>query len=60
LYHRITPGRQTEEELTTYDQWRGAIADGCGLSLAEVQDEELRSLYDRMWAGHLEFMAARS
>jgi arylamine N-acetyltransferase len=60
LYHRITPGRQTEEELTTYDEWRGAIADGCGLSLAEVGDEELRALYDRMWASHVEFMATRS
>jgi arylamine N-acetyltransferase len=59
LYHRITPGHQSETELTTYDDWRGAIADGCGLSLEEVGDDELRALFERMSVAHREFMAAR-
>ena len=33
----VTPDGQSERELTTYDDWRGAIADGCGLSLAGVE-----------------------
>jgi arylamine N-acetyltransferase len=60
LYHRITPGQQTEDELTTYADWRAAIADRCGLSLAGLEDDELRALYERMWKGHLDFMAART
>ena len=47
LSHRITPDGQTEVELTSYDAWRSAIEDGCGLSLAEVDDAELRALFDR-------------
>jgi arylamine N-acetyltransferase len=55
----ITPSGKAETELTTYAEWRAAIADGCGLSLAGVDDEELHALYARMWKGHLDFMAAR-
>jgi arylamine N-acetyltransferase len=56
----VTPSGKAETELTTYDEWRAAIADGCGLSLAEVEDEELRALYERMWKAHLAFVAART
>jgi N-hydroxyarylamine O-acetyltransferase len=62
LAHTITPGGQTGNssgtELTTYDDWRGALADGCGLSLAEVGDEELRALFDRQHALHREWVEA--
>jgi arylamine N-acetyltransferase len=54
LAHTITPGGQTETELTTYDEWRDALADGCGLSLDEVGDEELQALF----AGQLELHRA--
>jgi hypothetical protein len=59
LSHRITPGAQTESELTSYDAWRSAIEDGCGLSLAGVEDAELRALFDRQLVAHRIFMGAR-
>jgi arylamine N-acetyltransferase len=59
LSHRITPGAQTEVELTSYDAWRSAIEDACGLSLAGVEDVELRALFDRQLVAHRTFMAAR-
>jgi len=52
LRQRVTASGRTEEELTTYDQWRGAIADGCGLSLAGVEDEELGALWGRSLEAH--------
>ena len=52
------PTGRARRELTTYDDWRAAIADGCGLSLAEVDDDELRALFDRQLALHRAFMAA--
>jgi N-hydroxyarylamine O-acetyltransferase len=59
LAHRITPGGQTEVELTSYDIWRNAIEDGCGLSLAEVGDAELRGLFDRQLVAHRTYMETR-
>ena len=59
LSHRVTPDGQTEQELTTYDAWRAAIADGCGLSLAGVGDDELRALFDRQLVAHRAFMETR-
>jgi arylamine N-acetyltransferase len=56
----ITSSGKTETELTTYDEWRAAIADGCGLSLTGVVDDELRALHERQLVAHREFMAARS
>jgi N-hydroxyarylamine O-acetyltransferase len=58
LHHRITPGLQSETELTTYDDWRSAIADGCGLSLAGIDDGELRALWERALEGHRAWVAA--
>jgi hypothetical protein len=60
LASHVTPGDKSETELTAYDDWRGAIADGCGLSLAGVDDDELRELFDRQLALHREFMASRT
>jgi N-hydroxyarylamine O-acetyltransferase len=59
LATRITAVDQTETELTTYDDWRSAIADGCGLSLTGVDDDELRALFERQLAAHRTFMATR-
>src|SRR4051794_6752460 len=58
LAHTITPDGQTETELTSYDDWRGAIADGCGLSLGGVGDDELRALFDRQLVLHREWVAS--
>lgn len=48
----IRPDGPKESELTTYDEWRSAIADGCGLSLAEIDEEELRALFGRQVEAH--------
>jgi len=58
LYHRVTPDAQSETVLTTYDEWRGAIEGGCGLSLQEIGEAELRRLFDRQYDGHLAWEAA--
>jgi len=59
LSHRITPDGQNEVELTSYDAWRSAIEDGCGLSLADIDDAELRTLFDRQLVAHRRFMETR-
>jgi len=60
LAHTITPDGQTERELATYDEWRDALADGCGLSLAGVADDELRALFERQLVAHRSFMETRA
>jgi arylamine N-acetyltransferase len=58
LHLRTLPGDQTETELSSYDAWRAALADGTRLSLEDVDDVELRGLYDGQWARHLAWTAA--
>jgi N-hydroxyarylamine O-acetyltransferase len=58
LHLRTLPEDQTETELSSYDQWRAALADGTRLSLEDVGDAELRELYDGQWARHLAWTAA--
>ncbi len=58
LLHRVTAQEQTSTELTTYDEWRAAIADGCGLSLAGISDAALHDLWVRTVATHREWTAA--
>ncbi len=43
-------GRHTTD-LTTYDDWRAAL-DAIGLPLADVDEAELRGLFDRMLESH--------
>ena len=59
LATRIEPQGKEERELTSYDDWRAAIADGCGLSLVEVDDAELRALFGRQLTAHRAFMEVR-
>lgn len=49
-------GRRTTD-LTSYDEWRGALLD-LRLSLAGVDETELRALFDRTLAGHEQWVAA--
>ncbi len=60
LYTCLAPGTKDETELTTYDEWRAGIADGCGLSLKDVDADELRGLFDRQLEAHRVFMEVRS
>lgn len=46
-----------EAELTTYDAWRGAV-ESLGLSLAGLDEHELRTLYAAQWAKHQAWDAA--
>ena len=50
--------RPTETELASYDSWRSALADGLGLPLVDVDDAELRAMYDAQWAKHVAWTAA--
>jgi N-hydroxyarylamine O-acetyltransferase len=58
LLVRVDRSGRTETELSSYDIWRSAVADGLGLPLTDVEDGELRSLYDAQWAKHLAWTAA--
>jgi arylamine N-acetyltransferase len=57
LTHVDGDGR-TETELATYDDWRSALVDGVRLPVADVDETELRELYERQWAGHVAWTAA--
>ena len=59
LATRITSSDKDETELTSYDEWRAAIADGCGLSLVEVADDDLRALFERQLIAHRAYLEAR-
>lgn len=50
---RAAPDRLDRTDLTTYDAWRGALADELLLPLGDVPEEELRALHARMWTAHL-------
>jgi arylamine N-acetyltransferase len=58
VWQQVTPDRVEEADLTTYDDWRAAIADGCGLSLAGIDDAALRGLFDGQLALHRAWVEA--
>jgi arylamine N-acetyltransferase len=58
LWHRIEADGRTETELASYDEWRAALTDGTRLPLDDLDDAELRTLYDDQWAKHETWAAA--
>jgi N-hydroxyarylamine O-acetyltransferase len=48
---RIDAGGTDRRDLTSYDDWRGAL-DAIGLAPADVDADELRALFDRSLASH--------
>ena len=52
LWHRIEADGRTETELATYDEWRAALVDGTRLTLEDLEEGELRALYDDQRAKH--------
>lgn len=48
---RIDGGGLRARDLTTWEEWRGAL-DAVGLPLADVPTDALRGLFDRMLASH--------
>ncbi len=55
---RIDQDGRREADLTTYDEWRGALVDVLGLPLDDIPDIELRGLWARMSRTHEEWVAA--
>ncbi|WP_148614646.1 arylamine N-acetyltransferase family protein [Nocardioides rubriscoriae] len=48
---RVDAGGAHQRDLTSYDDWRAAL-DAIGLVVADVPDDDLRALFDRMLAAH--------
>jgi arylamine N-acetyltransferase len=58
LHHRTLADSTTETELSSYDAWRAALVDGTRLPLDDVENGELRALYDAQRAKHAAWEAA--
>ena len=53
LVHQVlTPTGRDQRDLTSYDDWRGALVDDLLLSVDDVTDDEWRSLWDRTTTSH--------
>ncbi len=54
-YQVRTPTSHEQRDLTSYDQWRAALADDLWVQSGDVTDEEWHGLWDRTVASHLEW-----
>lgn len=53
LVHQAwTPGAREQRDLTSYDDWRGALVDDLLLPVDDVTPDEWASLWDRTTAAH--------
>lgn len=52
VHHAVTPGSRDQRDLTSYDEWRGALVDDLLVPVGDVTDEEWTSLWDRSVASH--------
>ena len=52
------PTEESRTDLTTYDDWRAALADVTRLSLEGVGDDDLRALWSRVERAHRAWDAA--
>ena len=52
VHHVTTPTGRESRDLTTYDDWRGALVDDLLLPVADVSDEEWSALWGRALASH--------
>jgi len=57
IRHQRTGDGAFTRDLASYAAWR-AVLESLGVSLADVADDELRSLHARMLAAHAERVAA--
>jgi N-hydroxyarylamine O-acetyltransferase len=57
ICHQRTGDGAFTRDLASYDDWR-AVLESLGVSLADVADDELRSLHARMLVAHAERVAA--
>lgn len=58
VLRRTTPGGSSEQVLTSYDAWRGALAGPLGVPLDDLPEDDLRALHARSWAAHRTWEAA--
>lgn len=56
LLSHLTADGPSETVLDTWEAWRSALGD-VHLPVDDLDDDELRDLYDRMWAAHLAWTA---
>ena len=53
LVHQAwTPDAREQRDLTSYDDWRGALVDDLLLPVDDVTPDEWTSLWDRTLAAH--------
>jgi len=57
VHSRVDEGGRDEADLPTYAAWREALV-GLGLALGDIDDMELRALWERMWESHQQWDAA--
>ncbi len=51
----LTPTSREQRDLTSYGQWRAALADDLLVAIEDVSDEEWRDLWDRTLTSHQEW-----
>jgi N-hydroxyarylamine O-acetyltransferase len=52
VLERVEPGRRDRVDVTSYDEWRGALTGVVGLPLDDLDPAELAGLWERTLAGH--------
>lgn len=52
VHQTMTPGSREQRDLTSYDDWRGALVDDLLLPVADVTPDEWASLWERTRAAH--------
>ena len=50
--HDVVAARRRDYDLTSYDDWRGALVDDLLVPVDDVTDAEWHSLWDRTQASH--------
>jgi arylamine N-acetyltransferase len=55
---RSGPDGRSEADLSSYDEWRGALTDAVGVPVDDLDDAELRDLWTRMRTAHEAWDAA--
>jgi arylamine N-acetyltransferase len=54
---RFGPGGRSAVDVTSYDDWRGALEDELRLPVADLDERELHALWERMRAAHAQWVA---
>jgi hypothetical protein len=52
VLERVEPGRRDRVDVTSYDEWRGALTGVVGVPVDDLDPAELTGLWERTLAGH--------